>query len=65
MEGGSTMLRYDGQIALAVVEIEMPGINWLDLANQIRIERPNTEILYISDLTNSVAVESITRAKLV
>jgi DNA-binding response OmpR family regulator len=63
MEGVATMLRYDGEIALAVVEIKMPGINGLDLANQIGIERPATEILYVSSVTNSVAVESITRAK--
>ena len=63
MEGVFTMLRYDGEIALAVVEIRMPEINGLDLANQIAIERPTTEILYLSSLTNSVAVESITRAK--
>jgi two-component system, cell cycle sensor histidine kinase and response regulator CckA len=63
MEGVATMLHYEGEIALAVVEIKMPGINGLDLANQIGIERPATEILYVSNLTNSVAVESITRAK--
>jgi two-component system, cell cycle sensor histidine kinase and response regulator CckA len=63
MEGVATMLRYDGEITLAVVEIKMPGINGLDLANQIGIERPATEILYVSSVTNSVAVESITRAK--
>jgi DNA-binding response OmpR family regulator len=61
MEGVATMLRYDGEIALAVVEIRMPGINGLDLANQIGIERPETEILYVSSVTHSVAVESITR----
>jgi DNA-binding response OmpR family regulator len=61
MEGVATMLRYDGEIALAVVEIRMPGINGLDLANQIGIERPETEILYVSSVTNSVVVESITR----
>src|SRR6476659_2536806 len=63
MEGVATMFRYDGEIALAVVEIQMPGVNGLDLANQIGIERPATEVLYVSSITNSVAVESITRAK--
>ena len=63
MEGVSAMLRHDGEIALAVVEIRMPDINGLDLANQIAIERPTTEILYLSSVANSVAVESITRAK--
>jgi DNA-binding NarL/FixJ family response regulator len=48
---------------MAVVEIKMPGINGLDLANQIGIERPSTEVLYISDLDRSVAVESIARKK--
>lgn len=43
LDGISTMLHYDGEIALAVVEIKMPGINGLDLANQMGIERPSTE----------------------
>jgi two-component system, cell cycle sensor histidine kinase and response regulator CckA len=63
LDGISTMLRYDGEISMAVVEIKMPGINGLDLANQIGIERPATEVLYVSDLDRSVAVESIAREK--
>ncbi len=63
LDGMSTMLRYEGEIALAVVEIKMPGINGLDLANQIGIERPTTDVLYISDLTKSVAVESIAKQR--
>jgi DNA-binding response OmpR family regulator len=63
LDGMSTMLRYDGEIALAVVEIKMPGINGMDLANQIGIERPTTDVLYISDLTKSVAVESIAKQR--
>ena len=63
LDGISTMLRYDGEIAMAVVEIKMPGINGLDLANQISIERPSTEVLYVSDLDKSVAVESIAKEK--
>jgi len=63
LDGMSVMLRYDGEIALAVVDIRLPGINGLDLANQIAIERPSTEVLYISDLTKSVAVESISKRK--
>jgi two-component system, OmpR family, KDP operon response regulator KdpE len=63
LDGLSAMLRYEGEIALAVVEIKMPDINGLDLANQIGIERPSTEVLYVSDLVKSVAVESIAREK--
>ena len=63
LDGISAMLRYEGEIAMAVVEIKMPGINGLDLANQIGIERPSTEVLYVSDLDKSVAVESIAREK--
>ena len=63
LDGISTMLRYDGKIEMAVVEIKMPGINGLDLANQIGIERPSTEVLYVSDLDTSVAVQSIAREK--
>jgi DNA-binding response OmpR family regulator len=60
LEAMSTMLRHDGEIALAVVEINMPRINGLDLANHMGIERPTTEVLYVSDLVESVAVKSIT-----
>ena len=59
LEGACAILRYSGEIALAVVEIKMPGVGGLDLANQIGIARPNTEVLYISDLTESIAVKSI------
>ena len=48
---------------MAVVEIKMPGINGLDFANQIGIERPSTKVFYVSDLDKSVAVESIAREK--
>jgi len=63
LEAISTMLRYDGEIALAVVEINLPGISGLDLANQMGIERPTTEVLYVSDLVESVAAMSITQTK--
>jgi DNA-binding NarL/FixJ family response regulator len=57
------MLRYEGEIALAVVELKMPGISGMDLANQISIERPETEVLYLSDQLNSIAAESISNAR--
>jgi len=59
LEGMAAMLRFDFEIALAVLEINLPGISGLDLANQIRIERRSTEVLYISGLVESIAVNSI------
>jgi DNA-binding response OmpR family regulator len=59
LEAMSTILRYHGEIALAVVEINMPHMNGLDLANHMGIERPTTEVLYVSDLVESVVVKSI------
>jgi len=63
LEGMATSLRYQGEIALAVVEIKMPGVNGLDLANHIGVERPQTEVLYMSELTDSIAVQSISMEK--
>jgi DNA-binding response OmpR family regulator len=59
LDGIAAMLRFEGEIALAVVEIHLPGIGGLDLANQIGIERPTTEMLYVSGLVDSVAAKSI------
>jgi CheY-like chemotaxis protein len=50
-------------ISLAIIDIVMPGIGGLDLANQLSMDRPRTKILYISGYTNSVAVDSITRER--
>ena len=55
----SVMLSYGGEIQLAIVEITMPGVNGLDFANQLRVERPKTPVLYIPAVGNSVAAESI------
>ena len=63
LEGIATALRYEGDIALAVVEIKMPGVSGLDLANHIGVERPQTEVLYMSKLTDSIAVQSISMQK--
>lgn len=53
---------YPLDIPLAILDIMLPHLNGLDLANQLGIERPSTRILYISGLGESVAVETITRA---
>ena len=59
MEGMSVMLSYGGEIQLAIVEITMPGVNGLDFANQLRVERPKTPVLYIPAVGNSVAADSL------
>jgi len=59
LEAMATMLRDDREIVLAVVEIDMPCISGLDLVNQLKIERPTVQVLYISRLVESIAVKSI------
>jgi response regulator NasT len=59
LDGIATMLCFEGEIELAVIEINMPGISGLDVANQLGIDRPTTEVLYVSDLVESVAANSI------
>ena len=63
LDGIATALRYNGEIALAVVEIKMPGVSGLDLANHIGVDRPQTEVLYMSESTNSIAAQSIAMQK--
>jgi two-component system, cell cycle sensor histidine kinase and response regulator CckA len=63
LDGIATAHRYDGEIALAVVEIKMPGMGGLDLANHIGVERPQTEVLYMSESTDSIAAQSIAMKK--
>jgi DNA-binding response OmpR family regulator len=59
-EGLSTALQYEGLIPLAILDLVMPEIGGLDVANQLALQRPSTRILYISG-TDSIAVDSITR----
>jgi CheY-like chemotaxis protein len=59
LEAVAVMLSYEGEIALAIVEIILPGVNGLDFANQLVIDRPKTEILYVSASPDSVAADSI------
>ena len=63
LDGIAAALRYTGEIALAVVEIKMPGVSGLDLANHIGVGRPQTEVLYMSESTNSIAAQSIAMQK--
>ena len=55
------MLQYDGPIPLAIVDLVMPTVGGLDFANQLRIERPATKVLYISGRGGSIEVESLRR----
>jgi len=63
LDGIAAALRYNGDIVLAVVEIKMPGVSGLDLANHIGVERPQTEVLYMSEATDSIAAQSIAMQK--
>ena len=61
VEGLALALAYDGPIPLAVIDLVMPDMGGLDLANQLGVDRPTTRILYISGYTDSIAMASIRR----
>jgi two-component system, cell cycle sensor histidine kinase and response regulator CckA len=48
-------------LALAIVDMVMPGISGLDVAAELERQRPGMNILYISGHASSVAMESIGR----
>jgi two-component system cell cycle sensor histidine kinase/response regulator CckA len=59
-EGLSLAIKYDGPIPLAILDIVMPDVGGLDLANQLAVDLPATKILYISGV-DSIAMDSIRR----
>src|SRR3954463_869138 len=59
VEALALVLQYDGPIPLAIVDLVMPGVGGLDLANQLRTDRPTTKVLYISGRAGSIEVESL------
>ena len=63
LEAMAVMLSHEGEIALAIVEITMPGVSGFDFANQLVIDRPKTQILYVSASQGSVAADSISLRK--
>ena len=48
-----------GPIALVILDIIMPGLGGLDVANELARRRPETQVLYISGRIDSIAVQSI------
>ena len=63
LEAIALMLSHEGELALAIVEITMPGVSGLDFAAQLGIDRPKTQILYLSASPGSVAADSISLRK--
>jgi DNA-binding response OmpR family regulator len=57
-EGLKAATAYEGPIPLAILDLVMPRVGGLDLANQLAVARPETKILYISGF-ESVAMDSI------
>jgi DNA-binding response OmpR family regulator len=62
-EGGSAGLevveRANGDIALAILDMVMPGMSGLDLAADLSRRYPTVTILYISGHVESLAMHSI------
>ena len=48
-------------IALAILDMVMPGMSGLDLAAELDRERPGMKILYISGYLSSIAMDVISR----
>ena len=61
-EGLSIFQVNHESIALAIIDIVMPGISGLDMASELNREHPGVKILYISGYVGSVAMEVITRS---
>src|SRR5437868_748377 len=61
LEALALMLDYKGSIPLAIVDLVMPTIGGLDFANQLRIDRPATKVLYISGHGASIEAQSLRR----
>ena len=46
-------------IDLMILDIVMPGLGGLDVANEFAVHRPETRVLYISGRVDSIAMQSI------
>lgn len=60
-EQGLVEFERHGTIVLAVLDMMLPGKSGLDLAVELERRRPGVPILYISGLSDSIAMESIAR----
>ena len=61
VDGLAAFHRHREAIALAIIDMIMPGMSGLDLAAEMERELPGMRILYISGYGSSVAMESIGR----
>jgi len=59
VEAKDAILAHDGEVALVISDIQMPGGNGLDLGVDLEGVRPKVPVLYISGLIDSIAVQSI------
>ena len=62
--GAEGLALYQGHresIALAIVDMVMPGMSGLDLAADLERQRPGMKILYISGHSASIAMDVIAR----
>jgi CheY-like chemotaxis protein len=60
-EQGLLVFESNPAVALAILDMVLPGKSGLDLAAELERRRPGFRILYISGFSDSIAMESIAR----
>jgi CheY-like chemotaxis protein len=60
-DGLSLVRQRRGAVALAIVDMMMPGMSGLDLATELDREYPHLKILYISGYVDSIAAAVLSR----
>jgi CheY-like chemotaxis protein len=60
-EGLCLVHEHQGALALAILDIVMPGMSGLDLASELAREYPSLPILYISGYVGSLAADALAR----
>ncbi|SRR6266496_11081 len=58
-EGLAKFHAHQPDIDLAIIELQLPAMSGLDLASELERQQPGINILYMSALHESIAMESI------
>jgi two-component system cell cycle sensor histidine kinase/response regulator CckA len=61
-EGAALFRAHQEAISLVILDLVMPGLGGLDVANELTTSQPQLRVLYISGYAESIAAHSIRRA---